>query len=187
MERKAFSTARSAALAATCLALNVGLGKISSILVLPITFDTVGTILAAVLLRWYAVLAVACLSSVLGSLLIHPAFLFFMGTQIAIALAAMSAVRLSLFSSWWKAALTGFGIGIISAVVSSPVIVVVFGGVAVPNITALNAVFLASGRSLWESVVRGSLIVESIDKTIAGVVVWMILRRMPSRMSRSIK
>ena len=183
MERKAYTIARSASLAATCLALNVGLGKVSNLLSLPVTFDTIGTILAAVLLPWYMVLAVGCLSSFLGSLFIHPAFLFYTGTQVAIGLAAIVAVRLNLFSASWKAALTGLGIGVLSAAVSAPVTVIVFGGVAVPSITALNTVFLASGRSLWQSVLGGSMIVESLDKFFAGFGVWLILRRMPRRMT----
>jgi hypothetical protein len=54
---------------------------------------------------------------------------------------------------------------------------VVFGGIAVPSITALNAVFIASGISLWKAVISGALIVESIDKMTAGIFAWFILRR----------
>jgi hypothetical protein len=56
---------------------------------------------------------------------------------------------------------------------------IVFGGVATPSISAVNAVFLATGQSLWKSVLQGSLIVESIDKIVAGIIVWLTLRRLP--------
>ena len=85
-----------------------------------------------------------------------------MGTQIAIALAAVLLFRLGMFSVLWKATLAGMVIGIVSAIVSAPVIAIVFGGVAAPAISALSAVLLASGRSLWASVIAGSLVVESI-------------------------
>jgi hypothetical protein len=45
-----------------------------------------------------------------------------------------------------------------------------------PSITALNVVFLASGQTLWESVISGALIVESIDKSFAGFVAWLLMR-----------
>ena len=170
---------RNVIFAAALLALNVGLGKAANMLGLPLAMDTVGTILAAALLRWPWVLAVACLSSVLASIVIHPAFLFFMGTQIAIALAAMLLMRLHGFAGPVKAVIAGLIIGIVSAVVSAPVTAIVFGGIATPSITALNAVFLAAGNSLWKSVLQGALLVESIDKMIAGLIVWLTLRRLP--------
>ena len=169
------------ALAAVCLALNVGLGKVSNVLSLPFTMDTVGTVLAAALLPPPFVFLVGALSSVLGSVLIHPAFIFYAGTQIVIAAVALLLVRARLFARAPTAVLAGLIIGVASAVASAPVTAVVFGGVAVPSITALNAVFLASGRSLWQSVIGGALIVESIDKMVAGFVVWLALRRLDTR------
>lgn len=164
-------------IAAICIALNVGLGKVSNLMGLPFTMDTVGTILAAALLRWWVVLAVAIASSLIASLVIHPAFLFYVGTQIVIAIVSLALFRLGMFSTFVKSALAGLIIGISSAVASAPVTAVVFGGVAVPSITALNAVFLASGASLWQSVIQGALIVESLDKIAAGIVVFFLLTR----------
>lgn len=181
MERRALATTRIVTLAATCLALNVGLAKVSNLLLLPFTFDTIGTILAAALLRWPMALLVAVLSSVVGSLIIHPAFVYYAGTQVVICFVAIVAMRYGLFERAWKSLLAGLGIGVASAIVSAPVTAIVFGGVAVPSISALNAVFLASGKSLWESVITGSLIVESIDKTVAGIVTYLVLKRLPAR------
>ena len=57
-------------LAAMCLALNVGLGKASSVLGLPFTMDTIGTVLASALLPWPIVLLVGAASSVVASVAI---------------------------------------------------------------------------------------------------------------------
>lgn len=183
MKESNYAYARLCALGATCLALNVGLAKVSNLLSLPFTFDTVGTILGAALLPLWAALMVAALSSVAGSLIIHPAFLFYVGTQIVICLAAWLAVRRLWFSGPWRAVLSGLAIGVLSAAVSSPVTAIVFQGVSVPSITALNVVFLTAGQSLWKSVLSGSLIVESIDKSVAGLMVWLILGRLPQHMT----
>jgi energy-coupling factor transport system substrate-specific component len=176
------SVARDAIFVATCLALNLGLGKIANLLALPLAFDTVGTMLAAVLLRWPYVFVVAVASSLLGGLLINPVFPFYAGTQIAIALAALLGARYGAFLGPVKALITGFLIGVVSAIVSAPVTAILFKGVAVPSITAINVLMLSSGRSLWESVITGALIVESIDKTIAGFLVFLVLTRLPERL-----
>jgi energy-coupling factor transport system substrate-specific component len=165
-------------LIAVCLALNVGLGKISSILSLPFTMDTIGTILGAFILPWYLMLIVAALSSVVASIVINPVYIYYIGTQIVIGIVAFILVKLKMFEKLYKAIISGFIIGIASAIVSAPVTALVFGGVSVPSITALNVLFLASGKSLWESVIRGALIVESIDKVAAGAFVWYIIRRL---------
>jgi energy-coupling factor transport system substrate-specific component len=169
---------RNFVLCALCVALNVGLGKVSNLLSLPFTMDTIGTIIAAAVLPWPYLLLSAALSSVLAAMIIHPAFIFFVGTQIVIAIVARLFVKSGMFGTLPKAGLAGLTIGICSAVVSAPVIAIIFGGVAVPSISALNAVFLASGRSLWASVISGSLIVESVDKLVAGLVAWSVLRRL---------
>ena len=170
--------------AVVCVALNVGLGKVSNILALPVTMDTVGTLLAAAILPWYAALLVGVASSLLGSVVIHPAFLFYIGTQIAIALVAVGLVQARAFNRPLTAAAAGLLIGIVSAVASAPVTAVVFGGVSVPSLTALNALFLASGQSLWQSVIKGAIIVESLDKVAAGLIVWSLLRRIGTSLDR---
>jgi energy-coupling factor transport system substrate-specific component len=177
METLSFT--RHIVIAAICVALNVGLGKVSNVVGLPFAMDTVGTILAAALLPPVLTPFVAGLSSVAASIVIHPAFLFYAGTQIVIALLAILFIRLRFFSTPWKAGIAGLVIGIASAIVSAPVTAIVFGGVATPSISAINAVFLAAGQSLWRSVLQGSLIVESLDKIAAGIIVWLTLRRLP--------
>jgi energy-coupling factor transport system substrate-specific component len=163
--------------AGVCIALNVSLAKVANLLALPVTMDAIGTIVAAALLPWPFLLMVAIASSLVAALVIHPAFALYVGTQICMAVAAKLLVRYGGFRTMGLAALSGFGIGIVSAVVSAPVTALVFGGVSVPSLTALNALFLASGSTLWASVIKGSLIVESLDKVFAGIVAWQILRR----------
>lgn len=183
MLRSQINIFRVASLAATCLAINVGLGKIANILLLPFAFDTAGTMLAAVLLPWPYCLAVAAASSLIGGFFISPVFPFYIGTQITIAVAAIFSFKFGGFNTPVRAIGTGFIIGVLSAVVSSPVTAIVFKGVAVPSITAINVLLLSSGKSLIESVITGALIVETIDKMIAGLLVHLVIRRLPQRFS----
>jgi energy-coupling factor transport system substrate-specific component len=149
---------------------------------LPVYMDSVGTILAAALLTPIYALIVAVLTSLLGGLLIHPAFPFYAGTQVLIALICVFAVRQGWFDSWWKALLTGILIAVSASIASAPVTVLVFGGVTLSGATAINAVLLAAGKNLWESVLAGSLVVESMDKITTALLAWVLLSRLPKRL-----
>lgn len=161
-----------------CVAANVALGKLSNVMALPFTMDTIGTIVGATILPLPLAIAVGVTSSLAASVVINPVFIYFTGTQIVIALVAFFLAKKNLFSSIGLSLFAGLLIGVASAIVSAPVIALVFGGVSVPSISAVNALLLASGKGLWESVIAGSLIVESIDKIFAGFVSYLIIRRL---------
>jgi len=170
--------------APVCIAINIALGKLSSILLIPFTMDTIGTILSAFLLPFKFVVLVSILSSVVASVVINPFFIYFTGTQLAIGLCAYFLVKNNGFSTRVLSLFSGLIIGIVSAIVSAPVIAYVFGGVAIPSISAIGALFLASGVSLWKSVLSGSLIVESLDKIFAGGVAWYIIQRLKDSLEK---
>ncbi|MEW8029843.1 MAG: hypothetical protein AB2806_19135, partial [Candidatus Thiodiazotropha sp.] len=85
------------------------------------------------------------------------------------------------FVTWWKALLTGIMIAMATSIASAPVTVIMFGGVTLSGATAINAVLLAAGHNLWQSVVAGSLVVESIDKVTTALLAWLLLSRLPKR------
>lgn len=172
---------RVASLAGVLLALNIGLAKVAALLTLPLFLDSVGTILAGALLPPWYVVGVAVSTSLLGGLVIHPAYPFYACTQVAIALLALVAFRKGLLRKVWTSLLTGALIGLVAAVVSAPVTAVVFGGVTLGGATAINAVLLAAGQNLWKAVIAGSLFVEMLDKPIAALVAHLALKRLPSR------
>lgn len=172
-------------MSAACLALNLTLGKIAAVLSLPVYLDSVGTILSAVLLPPFYAISTAVLTSLLGGILINPYFVAYTGTQFAIALVAVGLCRAGVFKCWWSALLGGVVIGLVAVVVSAPVTVLLFGGVTLSGTTAINAVLLAAGQSIWKSVVGGSLVVEAIDKPTAALLAWLALRRLPKHLIHS--
>lgn len=175
---------RSIFLASGCIALNISLAKVAALLSLPVYLDSIGTILGAALLGpWYA-LSIGVLTSLLGGLVVNPYFAAYVGTQMAIALAAILCVRLGLFRSWWKSLLAGFIVAAVAVIVSAPVTAILFGGVTLSGTTAINAILLASGKNIWQSVIGGSILIESLDKPSAALLASMILSRMPERIKR---
>lgn len=166
-------------LTASLMALNLVLGKVAASLSLPVYLDTIGTILAAVMLPWRYAVLVGVGTSLLAGILIHPAFPFYAGNQFLIATMAYLGVRLGMFSAWWKAAIGGFFLAFAASLAAAPVTVVMFGGVTLSGTTAINAVLMAAGKSIWQSVLTGALLIESIDKVAASVVAWFVLQRLP--------
>lgn len=173
---------RAAVFSAACVALNIGLNKLAVILQLPVFMDTVGTILSAALVPAPFSIAVGVVSNLIGGVITHPAIPFYIGTQVVVALMAIIGYRRGWFDRLWTAALLGLAIGIVSAIVSAPITVIMFGGITQPGATALNAVLLAAGKDIWTAVLSGTLIISSIDKVIAAVVTWLLLRRLPNRL-----
>jgi energy-coupling factor transport system substrate-specific component len=173
---------RRIALAASCVALNLVAGKVAALLSLPVYFDAVGTILAAALLPLAYAVAAGVVTSLLAWVVVFPTFIFFIGTQAAIALTAALAMRLGAFRRLWSSALAGLVIAAVAALVSTPVAVLVFGGVTLPSITAVNALLIASGQQLWTAVATGGFFIEAIDKTAAAIIAWLVLQRLPARL-----
>jgi energy-coupling factor transport system substrate-specific component len=173
---------RSAVMAAACIALNLSLGKVANLLQLPLYLDSIGTVLSAALVPPIFSVSVGALSSLANGVLIQPAYFFFIGTQISIAVVAILAFRRGWFATLPRALATGFLIALVAAAVSAPVVVIAFGGVTAPGVTAINAILLAAGKGLWTSVLTGAFFIESLDKMVSGGLVWLILQRLPERL-----
>ncbi len=176
---------RALVLAASLMALNLTLGKIAATLSLPVYLDTIGTIIAAAMLPWRYAVIVGVGTSLLAGLAIHPAYPFYAGNQFVIATLVYFAIRIGMFTTWWKAAISGFCLAIAAAITAAPVTVIVFGGVTLSGTTAINAVLMAAGTSIWKSVLTGSLLVESIDKVAACIIAWVVLTRIPEELLRT--
>lgn len=171
-------------MAAALVAMNIALAKTAALLTLPLYLDSVGTLLAGALLPAPYVVAVAALTALLGAIVVHPAFLFYIGTQLAIALLALVAARRGFLGRWWTAVLTGIAIGLAAVLASAPVTVLAFGGVTLGGATAINAILMAAGRNIWNAVLAGSLFVEMLDKPIAALLAHLALQRLPGYLTR---
>lgn len=173
---------RALTLCASLMALNLVLGKVAATLSLPVYLDTIGTIIAAAMLPWRFAVLVGVGTSLLAGLVIHPAYPFYAFNQFVIATLVYFAVRAGFFSAWWKSGLTGFLIAVVASITAAPVTVLVFGGVTLSGTTAINAVLMATGKTIWQSVVTGALIIESGDKIAACLIAWFVLKRLPENM-----
>ena len=164
------------------IALNLALGGIVAVLKLPIFLDSIGTILAVLILGWRAGAIVGILSFLIASALISPVYIYFIGTQVVIASFVWAAAKyFEVFRSLKRIIPSGIALGIIAGIVSAPVIVIVFGGVAGSGRDLITAALMKSGEQIISAVALSGIASEPIDKTIQILVAYFILRSLPKK------
>lgn len=162
------------------IVLNIALGSIVSFAKLPVFIDSVGTIFITILIGWRAGAIVGVASFLLMSVLINPVYVYFIGTQVVIAAYVYLIVnRLKLIKNIWTLVIAGIGLGVTAAIVSAPVIVYAFGGVAGSGRDLITAVLMNSGTQVVKAVLLSGAASEPIDKTIQLFLACMLIRNAP--------
>lgn len=164
------------ALTAACVSLNLAVGKIANLLSLPLPLDTIGSLTGAALLPPAFAIAVGAITAVLGWAVISPVYPYHIGTQISVVIAALAVMRLIGFDRLWKGIILGASVAVVAAMVSASVTVLVFGGVTAPAVTAVNAVPIASGQSIWSAVTICGLLIDVADKLVVALIAWALVR-----------
>jgi energy-coupling factor transport system substrate-specific component len=168
------------------VALNLALGSLVQWLKLPIYVDAIGTIAVTMLVGLRAGIIAGVLGNVLPSVLgINPNLWAFSGTQAMIAIFTHIVATRGAFSSYWKLILAGLGMGVVSALVSAPVAVLVFGGVTASGTSLIVAVLMKSGQNIWASVIKAAMVFDVSDKVLQYLLVGWLLRGMPKSLLRA--
>jgi len=189
-----FTTPRLLAIA-LCAALNFAIGNIAYLIKLPIYLDSIGTILCALLIFPDRLAAILCafiagfIGIILSGLIINPFLPWFALTVLAIAI--VSALLTGLAAGTFRArplampAFAGkvimYGVitGIVSAIVSAPVVVYLFGGVTGSGSAFVVAFFLKTGQQLMNAALLSGLATEPIDKTLQVLLAALLYRSTP--------
>ena len=181
---------------ALCAALNFSVGSIVYLIKLPIYLDQIGTILCVLLLAFdrRAAFLCACLAGAIAVLitgvLFNPFLPWFMLTMVAIALvsAALTAGGVETFRArpmrrvefYGRIVVYGIVTGLVSAVVSAPVVAYLFGGVTASGSAFLVALFLKAGQQVLSAVVLSGLAAEPLDKTLQVLLAALLYRATPA-------
>lgn len=172
-------------LIAAAIALNVVLAAIVQAVKLPVYIDAVGTILAALLLGLWSGVIVGIASFLFAALLISPIYVYFIGTQICIALYVFLVAKYLVgFSSWPKLVVTGIGLGVVAGVVSAPIIVAVFGGASGTGRDLITALLVSTGQQIISSVLLSGAASEPLDKTLQCALAHTIMLGLPANIRR---
>jgi energy-coupling factor transport system substrate-specific component len=178
---------QSLALIPVGIAINLAIGTIAHTLKVPVYLDAIGTIIITLLLGLVPGILVGVLSFLIGGLLTNPVLPWFCGTQVVIAVYTHVVARYGGFKSVWKTIASGIGLGVVAAIASAPVIVMLFGGVTGSGASLLVAVLLKSGEGVIKSVVLSGFASEPLDKTIQCLVSIWLLRGLPKTMLQNFK
>jgi len=186
--------------AGLCVAINVGLGSLANLIKIPVYLDAIGTIACALLagrlgFRGFLLAAlVGAASFTISGLLVTPAVLWFIPTQIAIAAFSFYVARPLLSSALAEGALQGRGIakivglgialGVVAGIVSAPIIAYVFGGITGSGPSLIVALLLRAGENVFNAVLASGLASEPIDKTIQLAAAVALVRATPGRIRR---
>ena len=189
-----FTTPRLVAIA-LCAALNFAIGNVVYLVKLPIYLDSIGTILCARLIFPDRGAAIVCafiagfIGVILSGLVINPFLPWFSFTVLAIAIvsALLTARATATFRERplgvpafaGKVVLYGVITGIVSAVVSAPVVVYLFGGVTGSGSGFVVAFFLKTGQQLMNSALLAGFATEPIDKTLQVLLAALLYRATP--------
>src|SRR3954463_2237667 len=162
---------------------------------LPIFLDSIGTILCALLIFPDRLAAIACafiagfIAAILTGLVLNPFLPWFSLTVLAIAI--VSALLTGLAAETFrtrplpvipfvaKITVCGLVTGIVSAIVSAPVVVYLFGGVTGSGSTFVVAFFLKTGQQLLKSALLSGFATEPIDKTLQVLLAALLYRATP--------
>ncbi len=169
------------------IAVNLTIGTIAHTLKVPVYLDAIGTIITTLILGLRAGISVGVLSFLIGGVLTNPVLPWFCGTQVVIAVYTHIVGRYGGFKSFWKTIASGIGLGIVAAIASAPIIVMLFGGVTGSGASLVVAVLLKSGQGIVKAVALSGLASEPMDKTIQCLASIWILKGLPKTMLQNFK
>lgn len=173
-------TTKELSLMGMLVALNVAVGGLVHIIKAPIFLDAIGTIVAVLLLGLAPGVLVGVLTFAVAAAIVSPVYIWFIGTQAAIATVAyFAASKFTAFRTPWRVVAAGIVLGIVAGVASAPIIVTLFGGVAGSGRDLITAVLLSSGRQVYKAVLLSGMASEPIDKVLQMLAAFYVLKSLP--------
>ena len=161
------------------IGINLGIGAIVQVLKLPIFLDSIGTIIATLLIGWRAGAIVGILSFAISTITFFPPAIYFSGTQLCIAVFIYITGRFGLFSNTWKILITGATLSVITALASAPIIYYLFGGVTGNGIGILTIYLEGIGMTKANAVLVSGFSAEFLDKIAQCLIAFYILKSIP--------
>jgi energy-coupling factor transport system substrate-specific component len=164
------------ALIPSAVAFNIALAGIVLFLKLPVYLDCVGIITTTLIAGLVPGLIVTILAFAMMALLFNHIIIFYTGTAVAMAVITHLSAMIGGFKTMLRTVISGLVLGIVSALVSLPVTVYIFGGVTTAGATFLTAWFIHRGFSMKVAVFMTNMICDASTDKIAEVLiaVWLV-------------
>lgn len=161
-----------------CVAFNIVLGTIIRKAGIPIYLDTLGTVIATILLGTGWGLVAGVFSVICGSIFIWPQYFWYSATAISIIIAIDILFRNRMFSTPLRSSMSGIIIAVIAALVSAPV-TAHFQAATYSGNDLVTVFFRNMGNSLWNSIIFSGFSSEPIDKVITCLMSFYSIKSLP--------
>jgi energy-coupling factor transport system substrate-specific component len=162
------------------IAINYVGGQIALILKLPVFIDVIGTILVGALAGpLFGAITGLVTNLILG--ITAPTWIPYAIVNVAIGIVAGLCAQKGWFKTVKGAFITSVLIWLITQLTANPVTVYLFGGVTGSGSSFITSFLIATGQSLWQSVITTALITETVDKFISVFIVFFIIKAIPAR------
>jgi energy-coupling factor transport system substrate-specific component len=165
------------------IAINVIAGTIAGQLKLPIFMDSIGTIVVAAIMG-------PLVGGVTG--LLTNVVLGMMGGDVlgmAFGLCSLASgviigfmVKYGYFKNWIHLVVATILVTLANSIIAAPLVVFLYGGVSGAGVDFLVAGFLAAGKDIFSSAFFSRIPVNLVDKGIAIIIAFIILRKLPESM-----
>ncbi len=167
------------ALIPSAVAFNVAVGLMAHVVKAPLYLDCIGVIATVLMVGWRAGLLVGVLSFAISAAIANPQVIFFAGTPVAISFYTYLLGKRGAFRTMPRTIVTGIGMGLLAGVISAPVVALLFGGVTSAGSSIVTSFFLATGKSLLQSVALSGAVCEPIDKVAQCLIAVWLVRSVP--------
>jgi hypothetical protein len=87
----------------------------------------------------------------------------------------------------FRVIITGIGLGIISAIISAPVIIFVFQGATGNGAALVTSIFVKMGNQIVNAIFLSGFSIEPLDKTIQVLLAFFILKGIPKSLLEHFK
>jgi len=173
------------ALIPSAVAFNIALSQVVLALKLPVYLDCVGIITTTLIAGLGPGLIVTVLAFGMMALLFNHIIIFFTGTAAMMAVGAHLLAMIGGFRTLLRTVLSGLVLGVISALVSLPISVYLFGGVTTAGSTFVTTWFIHRGLSLpMAGFFSGMICDASTDKVAEALLAVWLVRAVPHDLLR---
>jgi energy-coupling factor transport system substrate-specific component len=163
------------------IAINIVIGQIVVLLKLPVYLDSIGTVLVGIICGpWAGALTGALANTVWG--LFNPDSLPWWPVAFFIGLVAGLCANAGLFKSWWKVIISGFLIALTAAIASTPISVLLYGGITASGSSFITAYLLQTGQGVVTAVLSTGFLVEPVDKITTAMLAFAIVQGLSKRL-----
>jgi energy-coupling factor transport system substrate-specific component len=162
-------------------ALGLVLGSIVSFLKLPIYLDTLGIMLATLLLGWRYGILCAVLTAALAFFIVSPYVPFYFPTMLGVVFVTEWMYKQGMYATLPKTTIAGIIHGIVGTAISAPITYFLFDGFTSSGNDVIVSFFQTQGINLFVSIVLSLTIFAIIDRVLTAWFSFSISKALPKK------